>query len=437
MKTTTILVSVIVVAIVAMAAVAAEDAATTKPAERSAEQKVLDRFLGNWQGTKTVHKTKWNPKEFRQTDTSSRVRILGGHFIQNKSEASDGTTSLALTTYDVQRKCYRMWYFNSLGVAIEAQGKWDGETKTSTWRSDQGNGLSTVGKGRFLDDNTVKWSWVTKDSEGEISFHIEGKYTRAKQLPKQKDTPKDKPAERSAEQKVLDALVGDWKTTTAAPKAPWNPKAVSGTGTSSCVRVLGGRFIRSNGKVSGGGTVVFLATYDVRRKCYRMWHFDSRGFAGGSTGKWDAKTGTLTMLADQDNGITTTGKIRVVDNDTVEWSSVTKDREGKTVFQMKGKNTRAKQPAKKKDTPSKLIVINVRGEDRKKEDPLYTVSGRRVNLLQLRKIIADGVKNNASLKVLIRGDKHALHGNVAKAIAACRDAGVVQANIGYDYVPIE
>ena len=86
---------------------------------------------------------------------------------------------------------------------------------------------------------------------------------------------------------------------------------------------------------------------------------------------------------------------------------------------------------------TKLIVINVRGEDRKKEDALYVISGRRVNLLQLRKMIADGVASNKKQKVLIRGDKYALHGNVANAVAACRDGGVVKANIGYDYVPFE
>jgi len=86
---------------------------------------------------------------------------------------------------------------------------------------------------------------------------------------------------------------------------------------------------------------------------------------------------------------------------------------------------------------TKLIVINVRGEDRNKEEALYVISGQRVNLLQLRKMIADGVTSNKNQKVLIRGDKYALHGNVANAVAACRDGGVDKANIGYDYVPFE
>jgi len=86
---------------------------------------------------------------------------------------------------------------------------------------------------------------------------------------------------------------------------------------------------------------------------------------------------------------------------------------------------------------SKLIVINVRGEDRPQDEALYVVSGRRVNLLQLRKLVRDGVTANKNQKVLIRGDKLALHGNVANAVAACHDGGVVKANIGYEYTAVE
>jgi len=341
-----ILISALAVTLVAAGPVAAEKPAKDKPPEPSAELKRLYKFVGNWQGTTIIHKTKQNPKEIRGTHTLSCAGVLGGRFTMSKIEAPDGTTSLHLNTYDVRRKCYRIWSFHSQGFANEFQGKWDSKTKIFTWHCTDKN-VPTVTRSWYEDDNTGKWDSEAKDPDGEVIFRMEGKYTRVKKLPKRKDIPADKPAERSAEQKVLDALVGDWKTTTVAPKALWNPKAVSGTGTSSCVRVLGGNFIQSNGKVSGGGTVIYLATYDVRRKSYRMWHFDSRGFAADSTGKWDAKTRTLTMLGKHDNGITTIGKIRVVDKDTVEWSSVTKDRDGKIGFQMKGKNTRVKNGGKK------------------------------------------------------------------------------------------
>ena len=89
----------------------------------------------------------------------------------------------------------------------------------------------------------------------------------------------------------------------------------------------------------------------------------------------------------------------------------------------------------KRPAAGKLIVINVRGEKRGKGVPPYVVAGRSVNLEQLRKIIKAAVKKDAKQKVMVRGDKLALHGNVASAVAACRDGGVVKANIGYNYAP--
>ncbi len=193
-----ILISVIVVASLAIGAVAAEDTATTKPFEPSAELKLLYKFVGNWQGATIVHKTKQNPNETRETHTLSCVRVLGGRFTMNKTVTSDGHTGIALTTYDVQRKCYRMWVFHSRGATSEFQGKWDDETKIFTWRStDKEN--TTVTRSWYADDNTVKWNSEAKDPDGEVIFRMEGEYKRTKQLPRRKDTPTSRPAKRSAE----------------------------------------------------------------------------------------------------------------------------------------------------------------------------------------------------------------------------------------------
>ncbi|MDP6543379.1 MAG: DUF1579 family protein [Phycisphaerae bacterium] len=343
-----ILISAIVVASLANGAIAAEKPAKTKPAaEPSAELKLLYKFVGEWQGTTIVHKTKQNPNEIRDTHTLSCVRVLGGRFTMSKIVASDGTTGLHLTTYDMQRKCYRIWFFDSRGFANEVQGKWDGKTKIFTWRStDKEN--TTVTRSWYADDNAAKWNSEAKDPNGEVIFRMQGKYTRVKQLPKPKDAPKGKPAERSTEQKVLDLSVGDWKGTATVVKAPGNPKAVSLTGTQSVLRVLGGRFIQENGKASDGGAFLDLRTYDVRRKCYRMWFFHSQGSMTKYTGKWNAKTKTMTWLSDQGNGGTSGFKVQYPDDNTVKWSLVVKDPDGKAVFRMKGKNTRVKKPAKKK-----------------------------------------------------------------------------------------
>ena len=344
MNRTKILVFVSVVTAFAMAAVAAVDAATEKPAEPSAEQKVLYKFVGNWRGAATIRKAKWTPQETRVTDTLSCVRILGGRFTQNTGEASDGMTSLRLATYDVRRKCYRMWYFDSRGGAGESQGEWNGQTRTSTWRGKGDNGVTGLGTSRYLDDNTVKWSYVAKDRAGEVGFHIEGKYTRVKQLPKGKDTPAAKPADRSAEQKVLDRFIGTWRSKHKLLKAKWTPVETAAEADLTYSRVLGGKFVEERGKGKDTnktqGRVMY--TYDTQRKSYRLWRFSSTGQASEAAGRWDADTRTLTwtLVATPGQEFTTIARHRFVNDDTFEWDVASKDGKGTVLLRMKGKATR-------------------------------------------------------------------------------------------------
>jgi biopolymer transport protein ExbD len=76
-------------------------------------------------------------------------------------------------------------------------------------------------------------------------------------------------------------------------------------------------------------------------------------------------------------------------------------------------------------TASKLIVLNVRA------DGAYVMGGGEVTVDALGKALVDAVKSDPSQKVLVRGDKRALHGHVAAAVALCKRAGVHEANIGY------
>jgi len=72
-----------------------------------------------------------------------------------------------------------------------------------------------------------------------------------------------------------------------------------------------------------------------------------------------------------------------------------------------------------------VIVVNVR----KSGD--YLLGAQQVDLENLARKMQDAVDENANQKVLIRGDRQAMHGNVAAAVLACRRAGVKKANIGY------
>jgi biopolymer transport protein ExbD len=76
------------------------------------------------------------------------------------------------------------------------------------------------------------------------------------------------------------------------------------------------------------------------------------------------------------------------------------------------------------DAP-KVMVINVR------EDGSYSLAARQMALPELQQAVAAAAKESPGQKVLVRGDRNALHGHVAAAVFACKQAGIHEANIGY------
>lgn len=73
----------------------------------------------------------------------------------------------------------------------------------------------------------------------------------------------------------------------------------------------------------------------------------------------------------------------------------------------------------------KVMVINVR------EDGSYYLGNQAMPLATLKEQLLQAVETKADQKVLIRGDQKALHGHVAAAVMACKNAGIHEANIGY------
>jgi len=147
--------------------------------------------------------------------------------------------------------------------------------------------------------------------------------------------------EQSPELKVLDRRLGNWRQTYNFFKAEWTPKQTQLTGTASCTRILG-RFYEM--KLKGPeGTLdhLILMTYDEQRKSYRRWDFNSDS-ASESIGRWDADAKSMTWSHTRDDGLTSTVIDRHVDADTMEWSLVIKDRNGKVYLHLEGNSKRVR-----------------------------------------------------------------------------------------------
>jgi hypothetical protein len=145
----------------------------------SPEQKTLDRWLGTWRATYKTPKAEWTPEEKAGTAELVTSRVVGGRFVQEKSEHSDKSSGSLILTYDAQRGCYRGWWFSSAGHTSESTGRWDERAKTMTWTSKQEGNVSTTTH-RFTDDDNVEWAVVVSDGASKVLFRMEGKSARVK-----------------------------------------------------------------------------------------------------------------------------------------------------------------------------------------------------------------------------------------------------------------
>ena len=73
----------------------------------------------------------------------------------------------------------------------------------------------------------------------------------------------------------------------------------------------------------------------------------------------------------------------------------------------------------------KVIVLNVR------KSGVYVIGNAQMTLEEITERVKTALAEDPEQKVLVRADEQALHGYVAQAVAACRFAGVKEANIGY------
>ena len=139
------------------------------------------------------------------------------------------------------------------------------------------------------------------------------------------------------EMKVLERFVGTWKVEQKRKNA--DGPEIWGFGRATSKIVLGGRFLAYTA-ITGKQESYSLFTYDESKKKYRSWFFDSKGSHSEWLGTWDEATKTLTRTANLGRGNTGTATSKFLDDDSIEFSLVLKNRNGKAFLEMNSKFTR-------------------------------------------------------------------------------------------------
>lgn len=145
--------------------------------EKSDDLKVLDRYIGTWDGQIAMTA----PEQKTSTETSTGTWQAGGTYVQIKSESKlDDSHAMHLITYDQQKQTYRYYWFNSAGLTFNSTGTWDEAKKTFTWDGTIEDGVTLKMTDHFVDENTRDMHVVVKDGNGDRVFDVTVKFTKRK-----------------------------------------------------------------------------------------------------------------------------------------------------------------------------------------------------------------------------------------------------------------
>ena len=138
--------------------------------------------LNNWAG-------KWDArieKPTRRTGVSHGTWIAGGRHLQQTwtIEADADNPEMSGTwimTYDVRKKVYRQWQFNSDGPTAEAAGIWNTDKRTMIWtRRNAETGVTTITRAGFPKAGVEQWEMTTSNRNGKTIFEMSGQVIRRK-----------------------------------------------------------------------------------------------------------------------------------------------------------------------------------------------------------------------------------------------------------------
>ena len=243
--------------------------------------------------------------------------------------------------YDAEKREFRQFYFDSDGGMPrgENRGTWDETTKTFTWKGNLPNGVTSTQSHRFIDNDMQEWMLAFEDSTGKVLLDMDAK---AKRTPLA--TPSDAQSQRGKapppEMKLLQQMVGTWQESNVSRVAERTPVETRTKTTLKVTPILGGRFIRCEVFDEDGKAIaMMIRTFDAEQQAYRQWMFHPGSCGVESRGQWDDATNTLT-LTDEGQRITSTATLRFADKDTIQWSHISRDRQGKVYLNIEGKSVR-------------------------------------------------------------------------------------------------
>lgn len=154
----------------------------SKQFEFSPERRVLDRWTGKWIADVNMNPAAWTPRGMKMTETKSCEWMVKNSFLQETGRKVSGGNGehQAVMGFDMRRRVYRIWLFDSNGIATTADGTWDSKSQTMTWTSDLGIGAQMKATHRFINKDTYLYSFHIKSKNGDVLMDGSAMHRRTK-----------------------------------------------------------------------------------------------------------------------------------------------------------------------------------------------------------------------------------------------------------------
>ena len=153
-------------------------------------------------------------------------------------------------------------------------------------------------------------------------------------------------ASAAADDKVLGAWLGSWKSQVEFKPAAWSPKARELSGAAKAEWILNGRYQQISSH-TGEYETRELQRFEPRSGKYHKWVFSSDGSNSFWIGGWDAESSTMTWKY-IDFGAGLKGRIvdRFVSDEIYESTVLMMDGTGKMLLDVRSTHTRMKKPSR-------------------------------------------------------------------------------------------
>lgn len=146
-----------------------------------AEHRQLERLVGHWSGTDTIHPTPWDQAGGTALGRVNARLALGGFYLlldwEQERNGKVGFEGHGVLGWDPRGKCYTMHWFDSSGIehGAPAIGTWEGKVLTLTHET------THMGQSRQIydiRDQELRFSLQSSRDGREWSTFIEAVYRR-------------------------------------------------------------------------------------------------------------------------------------------------------------------------------------------------------------------------------------------------------------------